>query len=208
MSTAAGQVTGLVLAGGEGRRLGKLDKGLLELGGRPLAIIAAERLRPQVARLLLSANRNLEAYRALGLEVITDTVADGDRTAGPLAGVLAGLEHCTTEWLACVPCDSPTAPLDMVSRLLASASAAHAPAAYASTDQGAHPVFMMVRRACLADLRDFVQQGGRRIRAWQDTLGAIAVHFPDEAAFANINTEAELQRHRQDSCARPAGSSL
>ncbi len=192
MTTAAERVTGLVLAGGEGRRMGGTDKGLLELGGRPLAAVAADRLRPQVARLLLSANRNLDAYRALGLEVITDTVNDGNRTAGPLAGVLAGLEHCATEWLACVPCDSPAAPADLVSRLLTAATAAAAPAAFALTSQGAHPVFMLVRRGQLTSLRDFVRQGGRRIRAWQDAIGAVATHFPDEAAFANINTPEDL----------------
>lgn len=192
MTTAAERVTGLVLAGGEGRRMGGTDKGLLELRGQPLAAVAAERLRPQVARLLLSANRNLDAYRALGVEVVTDTVNDGDRTAGPLAGVLAGLEHCGTEWLACVPCDSPAAPPDLVSRLLAAANTARAPAAFATTEQGAHPVFMLVRQDCLAGLRDFVRQGGRRIRAWQDAIGAVATHFPDEAAFANINTPEDL----------------
>jgi molybdopterin-guanine dinucleotide biosynthesis protein A len=185
-------VAGLILAGGEGRRMGGTDKGLLILDGRPLVRHAADRLRPQVRTLLLSANRNLDAYRALGFEPLMDDVSDGERTAGPLAGVLAGLSACDTDWLAVAPCDSPALPGDLVSRLLAAARAADAPAAHAATDAGPHPVFMLLRRDLLPSLRSFVAGGGRRVREWQDTVGTATAHFPDEAAFANINTPQDL----------------
>lgn len=187
-------VTGLILAGGEGRRMGGADKGLLTLGGQPLVCRAADRLRPQVDALLLSANRNLDAYRMLGFEPLTDTVDDGTRTAGPLAGVLAGLAACRTEWLVSVPCDSPDLPADLVARLLAAARTSEAPAALAVTDVGPHPVFMLLRRDLVPSLRDFLAVGGRRVREWQDSVGAATAHFPDEAAFANINTPEDLQR--------------
>lgn len=192
MVATGAQVTGLILAGGEGRRMGGADKGLLELDGRALVCHVAERLRPQVGAIIVSANRNLNRYRALGFEPIADTVADHSRSAGPLAGVLAGLERCSTDWLACVPCDSPAFPTNLVARLLAAAEAASAPAAFATTLAGPHPVFMLVRRECLASLREFVAGGGRRVREWQDGVGAVAALFPDESAFANLNTPQDL----------------
>lgn len=188
-------MTGLILAGGEGRRMGGADKGLLLLDGEPLAARVAARLKPQVDALLLSANRNLEAYRALGFEPLTDTVTDGERTAGPLAGVLAGLAACDTDWLLTAPCDSPDLPPDLAERLLAGAESQGARAALAATDAGAHPVFMLVRRELQGDLRDFLAGGGRRIRDWQLRVGAVTVRFPDEAAFANINAPDDLTRH-------------
>jgi molybdopterin-guanine dinucleotide biosynthesis protein A len=201
MAAAISRITGLILAGGEGRRMGGVDKGLLELGGQALVGRAADRLRPQVGSIIVSANRNLERYRALGFEPIADTVVadnphdteDHDRrSAGPLAGVLAGLERCTTDWMACVPCDSPAFPADLVARLGTSAQEANAPAAYAATDAGAHPVFMLVRRDLVPGLRRFLAEGGRRVLEWHGSVSAVSAHFPDEACFTNINTPEDL----------------
>lgn len=205
MAATVPTITGLILAGGEGRRMGGADKGLLELDGRALVCHAADRLRPQVGSIIVSANRNLERYHALGFEPIADTISDtvfagnpddgpddDRRSAGPLAGVLAGLGRCTTDWLACVPCDSPAFPADLVARLFATARQADAPAAYAVTDAGPHPVFMLVRRDLAPGLRRFLSGGGRRVREWQDSVGAVSTHFPDEASFTNINTPADL----------------
>lgn len=175
--------------------MGGADKGLLVLDGRPLVCHAADRLRPQVDALLLSANRNLQAYRALGFDPLTDPLSDPSRSAGPLAGVLAGLAACATDWLVSVPCDSPACPGDLVARLLGAAQAAGAPGALAVTGAGPHPVFMLLRRDLLPGLRNFVVHGGRRVRDWQQQVGAVAAHFPDEAAFANINTPEDLTRH-------------
>jgi len=194
MAVAGTGVTGLILAGGEGRRMGGADKGLLMLRQRPLVCHVADRLRPQVEALLLSANRNAETYRGLGLEALGDPLRDGDRSAGPLAGVIAGLANCRSEWLATVACDTPAFPEDLVARLWSAAQAAGAPAALAVTGAGPHPVFMLVRRELLTDLRHFVACGGRRVRDWQDRIGAVAAVFPDEAAFANINTPQDLLR--------------
>ncbi|MBU3694122.1 MAG: molybdenum cofactor guanylyltransferase [Rhodocyclaceae bacterium] len=187
-------VTGLILAGGEGRRMGGADKGLLLFDNRPLARHTAERLWPQVDALLLSANRNLDAYRALGFEPLVDEVSDGARSAGPLAGMLSGLTRCTTPWMVSVPCDSPRFPADLVERLLAAARQADAPAVLAATDAGPHPVFMLLRRDLLPSLRSFVAGGGRRVREWQNAVGAATARFPDEAAFTNINTPDDLTR--------------
>jgi len=194
MAVTATGVTGLILAGGEGRRMGGADKGLLHLRQRPLVCHAADRLRPQVEALLLSANRNTETYRGLGFEALGDPLRDGDRSAGPLAGVLAGLASCHSEWLVTVACDVPAFPEDLVARLWSAAQAAGAPAALAVTAAGQHPVFMLVRRELLPDLRHFVSRGGRRVRDWQDRIGAVAADFPDDAAFANINTPQDLLR--------------
>ena len=194
MAAADPTFTGLVLAGGEGHRMGGADKGLLEVDGVPLALNAVQRLRPQVGRILVSANRNLERYRELGLEPVTDTVADEGRTAGPLAGIAAGLAQCRTEWLASAPCDSPHLPADLVSRLHSAAMRAGAPAAFAVTAAGAHPVFMLLRRDLADSLEAFLAGGGRRVREWQDKVGAVAADFPDEAAFANINSPDDLAR--------------
>ncbi|HMX17345.1 MAG TPA: molybdenum cofactor guanylyltransferase, partial [Rhodocyclaceae bacterium] len=111
---AAAGVTGLVLAGGLGRRMGGADKGLLDYAGRALVAAAIERLRPQVGTLMVNANRNGEAYAAFGFPVLADAVAG---FAGPLAGLQAGLAACTTPLLVTVPCDSPDAPRDLVARL-------------------------------------------------------------------------------------------
>ena len=104
-------ITGLVLAGGRGSRMGGADKGLQSYRGMPLAMHAMLRLAPQVGRVMINANRNLAAYESFGAPVFTD--ASGD-FAGPLAGFVAGLEQCDTPYLVTVPCDSPLFPDDLV----------------------------------------------------------------------------------------------
>ena len=121
-------ITGLVLAGGRGLRMGGTDKGLQVLAGKPLALHALERLRPQVGALLVNANRNTAAYATFGVPVCPDTV---EGFAGPLAGFLAGLVHCRTPWLLTVPCDSPRSPTDLAARLAAAAQAQDAEIAIA-----------------------------------------------------------------------------
>ena len=120
---AARDITGLVLAGGQGTRMGGADKGLLPLAGRSLAWHALERLRPQVGSLAISANRNLQDYRALGVPVWPDLETGGAAFPGPLGGMLAGLSACPTEWLMVVPCDAPFFPQDLVARLAAGIAA-------------------------------------------------------------------------------------
>jgi len=191
--TGRESVTGLVLAGGRGSRMGGVDKGLQLLDGVPLVQHALDRLAPQVAALLINANRNLARYAQFGLPVWPD--ADGD-FAGPLAGFVAGLAHCTTDWLATVPCDTPRFPLDLVARLLAAATDATVAVACTLEDgfMQRQPVFCLVRRMAHTSLVDYVAGGGRKIDGWFKRERCVDVLFEDANAFFNANTLEELRR--------------
>ncbi|HMM54485.1 MAG TPA: molybdenum cofactor guanylyltransferase MobA [Candidatus Desulfobacillus sp.] len=181
----AGGITGLILAGGRGRRMGGRDKGLLPFRGRPLAAAVAARLAPQVERLLISANRNLDDYAAFGHAVVQDRVGG---FAGPLAGLEAGLAACGTPLLLAAPCDTPFLPEDLASRLRAALEASTTEIAVARTPAREHPAVCLVRREALAGLSAFLAAGGRRVAEWQAGLRRAAADFEDEAAFANFNT--------------------
>jgi molybdenum cofactor guanylyltransferase len=184
-------ISGLVLAGGQGRRMGSADKGLVRLRGQPMVRHVLDRFAPQVDEILINANRNIAEYEALGHPVIRDQL---DGFAGPLAGFHAGLERAEHALLATVPCDSPFLPLDLVARLLEGLEAQHADLAVARTHDQPHPVFALVRRDVLPHLERFLAGGGRKIDAWYATLKTVEVAFDDEAeAFRNINTAAELE---------------
>lgn len=183
-------ITGLILAGGAGRRMGGADKGLLKYRGQPLIRLAINRLAPQVDQLLISANRNLETYRELGYPVLSDAEAD---FPGPLAGLLAGLEACTTPWLMCVPCDGPEFPPDLVARLMEAAETALAPMAVARTAAGLQPTFQLCHRRTLPALRAYLASGERRVSAWCRQQGACEVMFDNAAAFSNFNSPEALQ---------------
>lgn len=187
---ATTDITGLLLAGGQGSRMGGVDKGLQPFRGRRLVDWTLERLRPQVGSLLISANRNLPEYAALGGEVITDDIPD---YAGPLAGLHAALGALQTPWLATCPCDSPFLPLDMVARLAAALADNDAPLAVVRTAQGPQPVFMLCRRDLRDSLGRYLADGGRRIQGWQRDQSALQVDFANRRAFANFNTLADLQ---------------
>ena len=185
-------VTGLVLAGGLGRRMGGIDKGLQTLRGRPMIAWVLERLQPQVHSLLINANQNVDAYAAFGHPVVPDRLGG---FAGPLAGLQAGLALCDTPFLVTVPCDSPFLPLDLVARLGTARRRTDADLAVAKTGDQAHPVFALVRSSVLPHLDAFLAGGGRKIDAWYRTLTVIEVAFDDEPqAFSNINTPDELAR--------------
>jgi|ERR1041385_2792498 len=184
------RITGLVLAGGQGTRMGSVDKGLVLLQGRPLVKHVIERFAPQVDELLINANRNLVEYEGLGHPVIRDRI---EGFAGPLAGLHTGLAHAAHPLVATVPCDSPFLPFDLVSRLRQPLEAGRKDLAVARTGQQAHPVFALVRRSVLPHLARFLAAGGRKIDAWYASLETVEVAFDDEAdAFRNINTAAEL----------------
>jgi molybdopterin-guanine dinucleotide biosynthesis protein A len=184
-------VTGLVLAGGQGRRMGSVDKGLVLLQGQPMVRHVIERFSPQVDEILINANRSTEQYEAFGYPVIRDQL---DGFAGPLAGLHAGLIHAEHPLVATVPCDSPFLPRDLVARLQKNLDAHKADLAVARTMDQPHPVFALVRRSLLPHLARFLEGGGRKIDAWYASLKAIEVPFDDEAdAFRNINTAEELK---------------
>jgi molybdenum cofactor guanylyltransferase len=182
-------VTGIVLAGGQGRRMGGVDKGLQPLRGRPMVAWAIERLEPQVDEILLNANQNPEAYAALGYRVVPDSLGG---FAGPLAGLHAGLHAAAHPLAVTVPCDSPFLPLDLVARL--KSALGDNDLAVARTGDQPHPVFALVRRGVLPHLEAFLSGGGRKIDAWYATLAAVEVSFDDQPeAFRNINTLQELK---------------
>jgi len=185
------QVTGLILAGGLARRMGGGDKGLRLFRGKPMVAHAIERLAPQVDTLLINANQNRASYAALGYMVIADVI---DGYAGPLAGLHAGLSACTTPLLVTAPCDSPFLPLDLVARLRAALADDTAQLAVARSGGWSQPVFALCRREVLDSLSAFLAAGGRKVDAWFTALTIVEVPFPDEAAFANINTPEELER--------------
>ena len=183
-------VTGIILAGGMGRRMGGVDKGLVPLAGRPMVEHVLTRLRPQVDDALINANQNLDRYAAFGVPVVADAIGG---FAGPLAGLHAGMTAAHRDLVVTVPCDSPFLPDDLVARLLAGLVAGDAQLAVARTFDQPHPVFALVRRALLPHLTAFLEGGGRKIDAWYATLPAVEVAFDDEAdAFRNINTSDEL----------------
>lgn len=195
-------ITGLVLAGGRGSRMGGADKGLQNFRGVPLALHTLMRLQLQTGAAMVNANRNLAAYESFGAPVWPDVLAD---YAGPLAGFLTGLERCETPWLLTVPCDTPLFPLDLATRLAQAASAQGAPLAMAAAPepdgQGGvqvrpQPVFCLLHVDLLESLVAFTHAGGRKIDAWTGQHGCAIVPFDqpgdDPQAFFNANTLAEL----------------
>jgi molybdopterin-guanine dinucleotide biosynthesis protein A len=182
-------VSGIVLAGGLGRRMGGVDKGLQPLRGRPMVQWVLERLAPQVDEIIVNANQNVEEYRKFGYKVVPDDVAG---FAGPLAGLHAGMKAAAHALVATVPCDSPFLPSDLIERLGGFLKSNDL--AVAKTGEQPHPVFALVRRHCLESLEAFLAQGGRKIDAWYASLKVVEVSFDDEAdAFRNINTREELK---------------
>ena len=160
-------ITGLILAGGRGQRVGGADKGWLIYEGRPLIVSVIERLAPQVGPLLISANRNVERYAAYG-EIVGDDLADvsGERFAGPLIGVLSGLRRARTDWVAIVPCDAPHLPTDLVTRLMGATLGTGATAACASVHGRLQPVFALVQTRCSDELARSVAKGERAMHRW------------------------------------------
>jgi molybdopterin-guanine dinucleotide biosynthesis protein A len=188
MNGVTGMVTGVVLAGGQGRRMGGVDKGLQLLHGKPMIAAVLARLAPQVDEILINANQNLEAYAQFGHRVVPDTVGG---FAGPLAGLHAGLRAARHALILTVPCDSPFLPPDLFFRL--HRQIGEKDLAVAKTGDQPHPVFALVRSSVLKNLASFLAGGGRKIDAWYGSLKVAEVSFDDEAdAFRNINTRAEL----------------
>jgi molybdopterin-guanine dinucleotide biosynthesis protein A len=198
------EITGLILAGGRGSRMGGVDKGLQNFNGLPLALHTLMRLQLQVGGVMINANRNLSAYESFGAEVWPDVLAD---YAGPLAGFLTGLERCETSYRVSVPCDTPRFPLDLVERLAAALEREDAEIAMAAgletDEQGqtqirTQPVFCLLRVELLESLVKFTQGGGRKIDAWTAQHKTVVVPFDqagdDPLAFSSANTLLELKQ--------------
>lgn len=199
MTIPTEQITGLILAGGRGSRMGGVDKGLQGFRGIPLAQHALHRLTPQVARVAINANRHLAEYAAMGSPVWPDTVPD---QAGPLAGFLAGLSNCETPYLMTVPCDSPLFPTDLVARLALALCDARADIAMAATLESGtmrvQPVFCLLACHLRDSLRSFIDGGQRKIDRWTAMHRLVEVRFDDAHAFANANTLTELAQLQAD----------
>ena len=193
-SSSAPAITGLILAGGRATRMQHHDKGLQQLHGISLIEHVLARLTPQVASVLINANRNQANYALLGYPVISDIRAD---FAGPLAGVEAGLAVCNSPFLLTVPCDTPYFPLNLAERLLAALIQANADIAMACTGElsalQSQPVFCLLKPAHLPQLQQYLDGGGRKMDAWFGALAVAKVLFTDDAEFTNMNTLEQLK---------------
>jgi molybdopterin-guanine dinucleotide biosynthesis protein A len=202
-SIHAHDITGIILAGGRGSRMGGVDKGLQNFNGIPLALHTLMRLGPQVESVMVNANRNLSAYESFGAAVWPDASAD---FAGPLSGFLVGLERAETPYVLTVPCDTPRLPLDLAQRLAdaivregAEIAMAAAPETQAdgTTAVRTQPVFCLIKIELSESLVKFTHAGGRKIDAWTAQHQTVVVPFDaptdDPLAFANVNTLTELQ---------------
>jgi molybdenum cofactor guanylyltransferase len=190
MHMTTSQITGIILAGGQGRRMGNVDKGLQRLRGKSMVEWVLERIEPQVDELLINANRNLDEYERFGYDVVPDAISG---YAGPLAGLHCGITSAAHDLIATVPCDSPFLPLDLVMRLREALESQNADISVARTGDQAHPVFSICRRSVLPSLTTYLAGGGRKIDTWYSSLKVAEVRFDDETeAFRNINTTDEL----------------
>lgn len=185
---AAERVAAVILAGGQGRRMGGADKGLMDYRGRPLVEWVLDALAPQVEEILISANRNLDRYARSGRRVLPDVLPD---FPGPLAGVLAALDAVDADWLLVVPCDTPHLPADLALRLLDAAQRQDAPLAVAADDTQVHHTCFIMRTSQRENLAAFLARGERAVRRWQAGLATVSVPF-DAAAFVNFNRPDDL----------------
>ncbi|HYW76458.1 MAG TPA: molybdenum cofactor guanylyltransferase MobA [Gammaproteobacteria bacterium] len=185
-------ITGLVLAGGQGTRMGGLDKGLIEFKGREMIAWVLDAFQPQVAEVVISANRNIDRYRGTGAQVVSDA---GEGFAGPLAGIASGLRACPRPYLAVVPCDGPFVPADLVSRLGQAFETDGIEIAAAHDGERLHPTFALIDRTVLADLDAYLAEGGRKVQEFYFMRKFAQVDFSDcPGAFLNVNTPGDMER--------------
>ena len=188
-------ISAVILAGGRAIRMSGLDKGLVQWREKPLISHVIDRLIPQVDEIIINANRDIYCYQALGYSVMQDETAD---FIGPLAGITLGLKHAKNDYLLTVPCDSPLLPFDLAQRLASSLLEKNADIAIAASNGNVYPVFCLCKKTVLPNLTSYMQQGGRKVSAWQKSLHYVEVDFSPSAyqadtdAFININTFEEL----------------
>ena len=187
-------ITAVILAGGLGRRMGGVDKGLQQIHGKPMVQQVLDRLQPQVGKVLINANRHLDEYKGFGVPICSDSISG---YAGPLAGIHAALLQTNTAYLVSVPCDSPLLPNDLVSRLSVAASEHQADAAIVVTgseeQRQRHPVFLLLKSDLRNSLEHYLNNGGRKVDDWLASLNCVDVPFDDETAFTNVNTPEDIQ---------------
>lgn len=194
MMNSSKKITGLILAGGRAQRMGGIDKGLIPFHNKPLIESAIERLKPQVASILINANRNITKYAHYGYPVIMDETPD---FSGPLAGFSIGLKNCQTPYLLTSPCDSPLLPTDLAEKMVTELELNNLDLVYASSlEDGkawAQPVFCLMRSNLRDSLTNFLNKGDLKIDRWFKELHSGTVIFENALAFANVNTPEELE---------------
>ncbi|MCX7097510.1 MAG: molybdenum cofactor guanylyltransferase [Methylococcales bacterium] len=184
-------VAGVILAGGQARRMNHQDKGLILFQGQPMVTYAIAALSPIARPIIISANRNLEHYQAFGWPVVAD---DTDNFDGPLAGVLAAMRYTTAELLLVMPCDSPLVKTEHLQKLVDVRAANNADVAVAFDGARQHPVFLAVKTSLQASLQAFLDSGQRKIGFWLAGQNTVQADFSDSPElFANVNTPTELQ---------------
>lgn len=183
-------ISAIILAGGRATRMNGADKGLVPLQQKPLIQHVINRLAPQVDEILINANRELAQYQALGYTVLQDEVED---FLGPLAGFSLGLQHAKHDYVLTVPCDSPLLPINLAQRMMADLVKHKADITVASSGGNTHPVFCLCKKTVLPSLTAYLEQGERRVSAWQKSQQYIEVDFSDGSeAFTNLNTLEDL----------------
>lgn len=189
-------ITGIILAGGRGRRMGGLDKGLMEFAGRPLIEHVIDILAPQVGALMINANRNHAAYAAFGYPVINDELGDFQ---GPLAGFSCAMQVVATDYIVTVPCDGPLLSTELVARLTRALQHNDADIAVAHDGERMQPVYALLPTRLAPSLQEFLASGDRKIDRWyarHSVALADCSDIPD--MFRNINTPAERDRLQQE----------
>jgi molybdenum cofactor guanylyltransferase len=185
-----GQISAVILAGGRATRMGGVDKGLVEVDGKPMVEHVVAALRQQAADLFINANRNLDAYRTFGYPVLMDMV---DGFCGPLAGMASAMRVARTPWLLTAPCDSPFVPKDLAARLHRAAIEGHAQIAVADSGGRLEPVFALIDVTLLPSLLEYLESGERKIDRWYGRHPMARVDFSDRPeTFQNLNTPEDV----------------
>ncbi len=191
-------VTAIVLAGGQGRRMGGVDKGLQLFQGKPMIVHILEKLAKQAGTILISANRHIDRYQVYGYPVLPDSMSG---FPGPLAGFLAGLQHCRTPYLATVPCDTPFIHGQLIQRLRSVLETSDGDIAVAMTEENGIPkmqsVFTLMKSHLVHRLEAYLKDGGHKLDRWFASLKTVPVHFEEKEAFININTLEELTAYQE-----------
>ena len=191
MSTTVKDITAVILAGGQGRRMGGQDKGLIEFGGKPLVEILIAELERQSLDIVINANRNLDRYRDYGFPVISDFLQDYQ---GPLAGFASAMDSVDTAFILTLPCDGPQLAADYAARFIASQQQSGAPICVAFDGERLQPVHALITVDLRASLGQFLDSGDRKIDRWYALHDYVHTDFSDcREIFQNINTPADRQ---------------
>ena len=186
------QIDAVILAGGMARRMGGNDKGLVELNDRPMIQHAIDRIKPQVAQILINANRNQSRYAEFGYPVLSD---EDSGYLGPFAGMITALGQTQADYLMVVPCDCPLLPTDLVQRMLSAIQAEGAEMAVASDGKREQPVVLLMKPALRESMKAFLDAGERKIDFWYAKHHCVVCDFSDQPnAFVNVNTPEQKQQ--------------